>query len=45
MLLQCPGCHRPEQFVFERIYTDERGRRWELYKCAHCGRLVPYAVT
>ena len=45
MILRCPRCHRRVQFFIVQVYTDLRGRRWEVYECDRCKHRVQYAVT
>ena len=45
MNLQCTLCNERARFYIVRVYTDLRGRRWEVYECARCGHRVQYAVT
>lgn len=43
--LYCDACGTIRLHEFVRERTDLRGRRWEVYRCARCGRKREYAVT
>jgi len=45
VVMKCEKCGKTSEWEFLREYTDGRGRRWEVYRCSHCGNTRRYAVT
>ena len=41
----CDACGQVVLWRLVREYTDERGRRWEVYRCPACGQTRKYAVA